>query len=72
MKLDVNSLNNPIKIWYIAKNRISTDENQMAEKCLKQCWTLALREIHIKTTLRYQLIPARMDKINKTNDIVCS
>ena len=41
----------------------------MAEKHLRKCSAfLAIKEIQIKTTLRFQPIPVRMAKISKTND----
>jgi hypothetical protein len=48
----------------------STEESQMAEKHLKKCSTtsLAIREMQIKTTLRFYLTPVRMAKIKTTSD----
>jgi hypothetical protein len=41
----------------------------MTEKHLKIYSTsLAIMEMHIKTTLRFHLIPVRMAKINKTKE----
>jgi len=41
----------------------------MAEKHLKKCSTsLVIMEIHIKTTLRFHLIPVRIAKIKNSGD----
>jgi len=41
----------------------------MAEKHLKKCSTsLVIREMHIKTTLRFHLAPLRMAKIKNSGD----
>ena len=46
----------------------------MAEKQLKKCSTslsLIIKEMHIKTTLRFYLTPVRMDKIKNSDDSRC-
>ena len=72
-KLDIKILNNTFKKWYTELNReFSTEEFQMAKRYLRKCSTsLAIREMQIKTTLRYHLIPVRMAKIKNTNDSLC-
>jgi hypothetical protein len=44
----------------------------MAEKHLEKCSTsLIIREMQIKTTLRFYLIPARMMKITNSGNSRC-
>jgi hypothetical protein len=64
-KLDSRKPNNPIKKWGIElNNKFSTEEYPMAEKHLKKCSTSSIiREIQVKTTLRFHLTPVRMAKI---------
>ena len=44
----------------------------MVKKPLKKCSTsLVIREMEIKTTLRFHLIPVRMAKIKTSGDSTC-
>ena len=54
------------------KNKVSKEDTRMAEEHLEKCSTsLVIREMHIKTTLRFHIGLVRMAKINKTNDSSC-
>ena len=65
-------MNNPITEWAKDMNRKLTEEDiDMANKDMRKCSSLAIREIQIKTTMRYHLTPVRMGKINKTGNKKC-
>ncbi|KAF0879924.1 LORF2 protein, partial [Crocuta crocuta] len=49
----------------------SKEDTQMASRHMKQCSASLIREIQIKTTLRYHLILVRVAKMNKSGDSRC-
>jgi hypothetical protein len=72
-KVDSRKPNNPIKKWGSELNKeFSPEEYRMAEEHLKKCSTsLIIREMHLKTTLRFHLTPVRMAKIKNSGDSRC-
>ena len=73
LKLNTQRTNIPVKKWTEDMNRHFYEKYiLMANRAFKKCSTsLTIREIQIKTTMRYQLTPVRMAEINNSGNNRC-